>query len=491
MESASGAGAGGEASSAPIDSAGAGEQPQAGDGGARFTAGGAEARGGSMSAGGATPATEGGLGGSQETAGGEGAGGEAELPRARGRVVDFATGRALAGRRVVVGASLTKSTPVVETNEDGSFEFDEADSYQVLIIDPDGSTVSFYAGLRGSEPVLIHHPSQAVPAPRSIASLTGTLSGGAEYPLTGANDMVVVHFLSSEVTTRNYIGGSALDMGPDYALWPAFQSKQISGKLLALGIFRDPSDENAYSASAAMKELSVADGETYSEDLTLAPLPLGRIAGKVNVPAGWRFSQTSEYYRFPIPDARVGFPYAAQTRVNPLTNAGAFDYEVPDLRELGGQLCVVGIAEEVVPDSDGVLWSEACDLALDGESIAIDFEDVPQLTEPAPSGSFGGGARFSWSRPGSLSAPNLVELEPPFASDTTPAISIFSTSDTAMLPDLAVWGVELPASSPYVARAVALASDASDAFAAEGFGALTPRARRMSYAAPVPLVVNP
>jgi len=416
----------------------------------------------------------------------------------RGRVVEFETGRPLAGRRVVVGSSLTKRAPVTETDADGFFEFVVSGAYQALVIDPDGSTISFYQGLTGSEPVLVHYPSpDDSGGERKVAKVTGSLSGGASYPLTDPNDLVIVHFFGSEVTTRAYVGSGVMSQGPDYALWPSFASPQLAGTIVALGIFRDPADSNAYSAAAAMKKLSVVGGDAYTQDLALVPLPLGRVSGKVNVPDGWTFTQTSEYYRFPIPNAKVGFSNAPQTRVNPLTNAGAFEYQLPDLRKLGGQLCEAGLAMEPASDddsapiADGSLWSEVCDLPLDGDSIELDFEAVPSVSATAPGAVFGAGVRFAWSRQGSARAPNLVRLEPGLASAETPLISVFTTSVSATLPDLKVWGIELPPAAAYNARPVALASDASNAFAADGLGALTPRSRRISSGSGVPFVVRP
>lgn len=426
-----------------------------------------------------------------------GTGGHEDVRAERGRVVDFETGRPLAGRRVLVASTLTKRTPVVETDQDGFFDFEAAKSYQALIVEPDASTVSYYEGLTGSDPVLVHNPSRRSAGSLVVGNITGSLSGGATYPLTGMNDMVVVHFLSAEVTTRAYIGVPALEQGPEYALWPAFTRPKLPATVLALGIFRDPTDSNAYSAAAAMKELIVERGQVYTHDLELEPVPLGRVAGKVQVPAGWDFVQTSEYYRFPIPEARVAFPYAPQTRINPLTHNGSFEYVLPDLRGLGGQLCVAGIAREApsgnddAPDGDGSLWSEQCAVALDGDSIDIEFEAIPTLTAPAAGAKFGAGTRFSWSRAGSVSAPNLVRLDPGDATPQTPLINIFTTNSVATLPDLAQWGIQLPVSAEYSARPVALASDASDAFAADGLGALMPRSRRTSAPSGVTLVVGP
>jgi hypothetical protein len=422
-----------------------------------------------------------------------GAGGEVNGP-SRGRVVDFETSRALPGRRVAVGHPLSEgAAEILETDADGYFTFEASGPYQVLIVDPDGSTVSFYERLETPNPVLVHHSTSSRNPPTRTASINGTLSGGAPYPLTGLNDMVVVHLLSDQVTTYDSIGGDLPPHGPDYNLFPGFESEPLPATLLALGIFRDPADDKRYSAALAMTDFTLFEGENAAQDLELTAVALGHVSGAINVPAGWEFEQTSEYYRMPVPNAAIGFPYAPVARVYPGTMGGAFDYELPNLYPAGGQLCIAGMAKSVAKGDagEGWVWTEKCGIGFESPPVSIDFEEPPTLVEPAANARFTTGTRFIWSRPGSPSAPNLLELYPSSASLESPGVSIFTTSDTATLPDLEALGVKLPVSAAYSAIPIALWSDATDAFGPDGFGAIIPGERRTSYKLETRLVVGP
>jgi len=458
--------------------------------------GGRRNEGGRTGAGGSTANELAGAGSGAFDSGGSDSAGAGGDPKStlRGRVVDFTSGRALPNRRVVVGASLSGDVAqVVETDADGSFTFEASGRYQALIIDPDGSTVSFYDGLLTRDPVLLHHPTPAGTPPKRIASVNGTLSGVGTYPLTGRNDMVVVHLLSDEVSTYDSIGGDLPPHGPDYGIFPGFDREPLTATLLALGIFRDPMNDKRYSAALAMKQVTLLEGENAPQDLELTPVELGRFSGEINVPAGWEFEQTSGYYRMPIAGAAIGFPYAPVARIYPGSSGGEFDYEVPNLYPAGGQLCLASMAKTVPGGNadEGWLWTEKCGINLEGPPVSIDFEEAPTLVEPAANARFSKGTRFVWSRPGSPGAPNLLELYPSFVSSDTPGLSIFTTSDSVTLPDLEAWGVKLPASVAYGATPIALWSDANDAFGSDGFGALIPEERRTSYRYETRLVVGP
>jgi hypothetical protein len=265
----------------------------------------------------------------------------------------------------------------------------------------------------------------------------------------------------------------------------------LPAKLFALGTFADDGPATgSYSAAAVLQDVLLENGKVITQDLRLADVPLGRVSGQVNVPSGWEFTETQEEYRFALPDAKVGFPLAPTTRTNPSSNAGAFEYELPDLRSFGAELCVAAVAEGT--DGKGRLWSEACGLALDAEPITLEFAAAPTLLEPPDAGSFASGTRLAWSSKGSRSAPNLLELEPSDPSPASPRIRIFSTTDTTTFPSLAEWGVKLTHAHVYQARAIALSTrDGDDAFGVRGLGAISPAEWRMSYSNDFSLSVEP
>jgi hypothetical protein len=289
--------------------------------------------------------------------------------------------------------------------------------------------------------------------------------------------------------TRSILSGAEPPAGPEYSLFATFRGEALPATLLALGIFRDPADSNRYTAAATSDDLTLENSDGQRRDLALEPVPLGRVVGTVQIPDGLQFVQVEQFYRLPIPDAAINFPLAPVTRTDPALNAGVFEYELPDLAGLGGKLCLAGVLSDSA--EQGVrLRSEYCGVALDGNSLELDFEEVAALAAPAEGETFAAGTRFTWSRRGGSRAPNLLELAAVRASRITPSLSIYSTNDSATLPDLSAFGVELRPTDVYRARVVALGSDADDAFGPEGLGSVIPRQARVGYSAEFPLTVG-
>jgi hypothetical protein len=387
-----------------------------------------------------------------------------------------------------VGTTLTSDdATLTETDADGFFALQGAGAYQVLIIEPDGSAVSFYDRLEQPEPVLVHQRSEDSEPPTALASVSGSLSGGTTYPLTNMTDLVSIYLLSSAANERVYVRGDSTSRGPEYGLTLGFDSDATPATLLALGTFVDPSHPETYSAAATIREVTLQNGDAQTLDLELAPLQLALVSGQVNVPDGWDFAQTQEYYRFPVANAVIDFPMVPYTRTNPFTNQGSFEYELPDLTALDGTLCVVGVGHQ----DDGLLWWERCG-PLAGLPLSFDFEEPPTLSEPVDGAMFAGNTRFTWSRRGSESAPMMVELQPEQPTAATPAIHLFSVEAAVSLPSLEAWGVKLIGGAVYKARIVALGSGAgSQAFGPNGLGATIPREWRMSYSSARSLSVAP
>ena len=112
-------------------------------------------------------------------------------------------------------------------------------------------------------------------------------------------------------------------------------------------------------------------------DLALEPVPIGAVSGTVAVPAGIALSSFQAFYRFPYPGAVVTFPNADVTVQDPLTSAGAFAYQLPDLRALGAKLCVAATGGE-----GSLLRTERCGLNLDAESTSLELQAAPSIVAP-------------------------------------------------------------------------------------------------------------
>jgi len=494
-----GAGSSGKAGS-PVD--------EAGEGGVSPGAGGTSAHGGATSAGGAQSAqgghgdsgpgnaggdgiSEGGASGDMAVAGGAGV--IVDDPNVlKGRVVDYDTNRALPGRTVLIGASLADAARVtLTTDEHGEFRLARPlDAYDVAVIEPDGSTVSVYARLAAAKLVLPHRTGGVV-ASKHSARITGNVSGGTSYPLSDARDFVGVYLFSDEANSAYPMGGGGPPYGPDYVAVSHFDGPgPLANTLVALGTFgrKDdaPPTDPAYSAFALTRRLKLSDGDDVNMDLELAPVDLGTISGSVITPSDHPLSSLRTHYRFPYPLGIVSFPSADYVRQNPLTNDGAFVYELPVLEEAGATLCLA--ADSDLAES---LWTERCGLSLDGDAVSLELEAPPSLDKPIAGAVIDQATVFSWSP--FAGGVHRLELWPPYLSATTPGLSLYTAATETALPDLASLGVSFPSDAPYAVTITGIGPAASldDALSPTGPFAVIPNELRLSASLETDVTTKP
>lgn len=427
--------------------------------------------------------------GTGETAGGgagTGAGGEtANVTRAR--VVDLLTKRPLRERKVVISSTASWSDAYsTQTDADGFFELrSRGAAYRAVIVDPDGSAVSVYDRLTSAGPVLVHRSSGFRAPPSGQALVKGTLSGGASYPLSSPGDIVVLHLLSAETVTSAFVSGAEAPFGPGYLMQLGFGAKETAtATLLAVGTFADPGNPEVYTAAVGKKDLELRDGDEQAVDIQLESCPLVHLAGEVQAPAGYELTDFSTYYRFPTPDSLVDFPLVHAARVNPFTQSGTFDYELPDLRSFGGTLCASAFVQ-----GQGALYVERCE--SDNSRIELRFDAAPVLSAPAAATELATGTVFEWSS--ASSGVVLLKLDPDTLDTDVPQITLFTAERKLELVDLSAAGIELPKSVAYHASVSRLGSYASldEATATNGLGSVAPSETRTSSSLPVDLVTAP
>jgi hypothetical protein len=400
--------------------------------------------GGGTSGDGAGPAggADVGGGGDREADGGGGSGASGAT---RGRVVDFFTKRPLRERRIFIGVAANWDGAYETTADaEGYFELPVlSGEYSAVVVEPDGSAISVYDRLLSTAPVLLHRSGGIPDALSSYAIVTGTLSGGAHYPLSKPGDVVVVHLASDQLATSLILGGGESPFGPDYAMGLSFGAhREVPATLLAIGTFASEEGDGSYTAAVGMKELVFANGDRLSVDVDLQPCELGRVAGTVVARSAHPITDVSAYYRFPVPEGRIDFPLADTLRENPLTSDGAFAYQLPDLSQFGAKLCISARS-----DGEVELFAERCDLALDTGPSEVTLDPEPVVSAPAPGSPLAVGSAFEWSRPGA--GISLVELDPDGLSGDAPLITLFTGATRAALPDLSGLDIELVRPVPY------------------------------------------
>jgi hypothetical protein len=400
----------------------------------------------------------------------DGSGGRTDTPpvedggtRITGKVVDAATGRGLAGRTVALAGK--KAT----TNVSGAFGLDiVADSYDVVVTDPDGASVSIFKGLTRREILLPHLPSPNETDAKG-ATVRGALSGGGDYPL-GPFDTFTVYFSSPEASdSLGANAGFGPSYGPMLVRWRGPES--ITGDLIALRSTFDANHINVEFPGFATRNVTLSTAGSLTANLDLVPVKDAHIAGKVELPAGYSVGYKQVFYRMPS----TGDPIFVQLDED---FARSFDYVVPDLSALGGSVCAK------VTSSDPLVFTEQCRPNVDGSVWSLAIQSPPALLRPAANGELSEVTLFSWTAfAGGVHVLTLAAATP---SRGAPNIVLFTSATGASWSDFSALGLEFPKGSDYTWRVGGVAPLASidDAFGPDGIGRLTRSESRRSSSEP-------
>ncbi|MGO9838128.1 MAG: hypothetical protein ACLP1X_28435, partial [Polyangiaceae bacterium] len=392
-----------------------------------------------------------------------------------GMVVDFATNRPLANRLVQIGSA--RAT----TDTNGAFTIPNAPStYDVAVLEPDGTSVSIYSQLSRREPLLSHesHAISAVANSGNTATVTGTVSGGATFPLVPPN-AVAVYYFSSEAETSLLLGGTVAtplagpQYGPMHLFWNGAPS--ISGELIAMGTFSDVSDASTWFAS---EQLSLATGEDAQAPLTLTPTATVSIRGNIIVPNTVAVYEKEVLYRLPFVDSTMSLLFDE-------TDDASFNYNLPDLDSLGGQYCLSVQADL------GFAGAQLCGIAEGSTDVSVSIMAPSSLQEPTGAAVSLADAGFSWTPVNS--AIYMLQFKQSIATSGTPNIDIFTSSTTARWPDLESLGVSVTAGTTYQCSIGALGpySSMDDAFGPMGQGQAFPSVVQVSYSQPRDITLSP
>jgi hypothetical protein len=373
-----------------------------------------------------------------------------------GRVVDGETMRALAGRTVRVHAQSTT------TDSEGKFELADApDVYDVVIVDPDGSSVSVYQGLTRRDCLLSHRTSDSSPA--NTARTTGSLSGGGVYPL-GMTDTIEMAFFSPEAVKGFFLtSGEGPSFGPLTVAWNG--AVTTSGQLVALR-YQLQSDKIHFTGYAA-ETITLTSGGAAMTHLALREIAEGRVAGTVDAPIGYQVVKQATY-RWPLPDAVLGF--AADER-----DAGDFDFVVPDLSQLRGQLCVRAV------DSGNQIWTEACGFEIGATDVKVVLQDAPVLASPPQGSVVTTNTDFTWRR--FDNGVHLLSLWSENPTRAAPNVHVYTSVTSVKWPDLTPLGMSFPKNASYSGYVGGLGPFATidDAVSPDGLGSIAPKEARRSF----------
>ena len=200
-----------------------------------------------------------------------------------GIVLSIGWGRGTPGRTVSIAGQ------IATTDASGRFYFDDVpDIYDAIVAEPDGSQVSIYYGLTRRDPVLSHAASytSALDDPPHVATLSGLLSGSFPFPV-GTYHFATIFFLTERSNTTWYLGQPFQSSGPGYGPLPVRWAgdPSVSGNLIALGQI-GTEQQHWTTAFLASTSFSIADGAKATRDMSMSSVPIGKIAGSVQMYSG-------------------------------------------------------------------------------------------------------------------------------------------------------------------------------------------------------------
>ncbi len=359
--------------------------------------------------------------------------------RLAGRVVDVDSHRPLSGRVVVVG------NRTATTDFDGAFSVPVAEGrYDLVVMEPDRSSVSIYKELTRRNPVVGHRPSPGGASRSRNAVLGGNLSGGGSWPL-GPNDFASVYIASPFLESHLVLDGSSAASGPGYGdlhmLWNGPATIQV--ELYALASFGNHEADGSVSANTLQwfshGSATMSDRERTNVDLALQRVEVNHVSGRVEVPNGSVLTQLQRYYRLPTPGAIVPIDDEAIRDASKV----AFDFPIPDLTTASATLCVAAFS-----GSPSSLWTERCDVSPGSTGVNVTLRDAPTLESPSEGDTVDLETRFSWT-PSPGAAFHVLSLETPFPTTETPNLFLYTSETATSWPDLSPLGVPFPSGTTY------------------------------------------
>jgi hypothetical protein len=351
-----------------------------------------------------------------------------------GRVVT-GSGSGANGRRVLMKGH----DPVVLVRE-GRFSFVNVPaSYDVWVANQAKDTVAIYQGLTRRDPLLrfsVGYESTPDELPHR-AGVRGILRADVPFPLGNAY-LATVSYFADRASMTFQVGQYAESAGPRFGRkelrWEG--GTTVSGTLAAL-VQHGSREQRWIEAFAGSKPLALTAGEEANAELTLVPVPVGRIAGSVDTN---HMDLVREiYFGWELPAAR------GEIGIGNCKFRMTYDCPLPDLSVLGGGYCATIHVAFPFGEATGVV--KKCGGKTGMTDFSIHVGPPPRFLERGKTSTLGKDASLSWTATGE--SVYVVELEPAARSPARPHLQVFTAEPRLRFPDLAVLGVKFPVGAAY------------------------------------------
>jgi hypothetical protein len=354
---------------------------------------------------------------------------DSDSPSGAGTVITV-TGRVIDGSSQPIPNTpvIITGLPATTTDANGSFTVTGVTTpYDVTAILSASKISITYKGLTRSDPV-IYFTGASLLAPNS-ATVSGTVSGGAGYPLL-INHANRAMFVSPEVfrsTTPNFTTG-AYSMS---AGWTG--AATITGTLHALQWETDASGlPSTYTGYVAKPNVALTAGGTFAnQNLALTAVTGSNVSGTVTLPAGLTLSNKRISLAFnSLGAAQLGSDATAGT---------AFNFVVPNI---AGAIVVLSANA-----ASGALGTSTVTLrSTPGASnVGLVLQPPPQHSLPVSAATgITTASPFSWTPV--TGGVYVLVLNGPAGE---PSYFIVTTATSGQIPDLSAQGLGLGASKNY------------------------------------------
>jgi hypothetical protein len=342
------------------------------------------------------------------------------------------------GQGVLDGLAGMKGHDPVALEREGRFSFAKVvASYDLWVANQRRDTIVLYRGLTRRDPVIrLPQGNESPPKPPHSGTLRGILRGEFPFPVEGGY-LVNLGFFADRAKAFLQMGQYMPNGGPRFG-WDLRWAGEptLRGTVVAFGIHKEK-DKPGTEAFLASQSVSLLPDAEARLELKLAPVPMGHIAGVVDIVHKDIVRDIYFAYRLAKAPGEIGFGNCPVRKT--------YDCPLPDVTALAGTYCAT--VSFMFPYRDANSTVTKCGGKLGMTDFSIHVGPAPQLEAPRPGSTVTRQSRLSWTD--AEQGVYQVELVADSRMAVKPTIEIFTTDKQLDWPELEGLGLAFPAGAGY------------------------------------------